>query len=87
MFAPRPYDVAKEMVRVARPGGRVVMANWIPGDVFASRMTRDRYRASLRDAVDFDFPFKEDDSYGEIAANLLELANEFVGVKSNRTHD
>ncbi len=32
MFAPRPYDVAKEMVRVTRPGGRVVMANWIPGD-------------------------------------------------------
>ena len=32
MFAPRPYDVAEEMVRVTRPGGRVVMANWIPGD-------------------------------------------------------
>jgi ubiquinone/menaquinone biosynthesis C-methylase UbiE len=32
MFAPRPYDVAKEMVRVTRAGGRVVMANWIPGD-------------------------------------------------------
>jgi SAM-dependent methyltransferase len=32
MFAPRPFDVAKEMVRVARPGGRIVMANWIPGD-------------------------------------------------------
>lgn len=32
MFAPRPVDVAKEMVRVTRPGGRVVMGNWIPGD-------------------------------------------------------
>ncbi len=32
MFAPNPADVAKEMVRVARPGGRVVMGNWIPGD-------------------------------------------------------
>ncbi|HEX4308123.1 MAG TPA: class I SAM-dependent methyltransferase [Solirubrobacterales bacterium] len=32
MFAPRPYEVAKEMVRVTRPGGRIVMANWIPGD-------------------------------------------------------
>jgi SAM-dependent methyltransferase len=32
MFAPRPEAVAKEMVRVAKPGGRVVMANWIPGD-------------------------------------------------------
>lgn len=32
MFAPKPHDVAKEMVRVARPGGRVVMGNWIPGD-------------------------------------------------------
>lgn len=32
MFAPRPADVAREMVRVTRPGGRVVMGNWIPGD-------------------------------------------------------
>lgn len=32
MFAPRPFDVAKEMVRVARKGGRIIMGNWIPGD-------------------------------------------------------
>src|SRR5215208_6535777 len=32
MFAPRPNDVAKEMVRVTRPGGRIVMGNWIPND-------------------------------------------------------
>jgi SAM-dependent methyltransferase len=32
MFAPKPFDVAKEMVRVTRPGGRVVMGNWIPND-------------------------------------------------------
>ena len=32
MFAPRPGDVAKEIVRVTRPGGRIVMGNWIPGD-------------------------------------------------------
>jgi ubiquinone/menaquinone biosynthesis C-methylase UbiE len=32
MFAPRPYDVAKEMVRVTKKGGRIVMGNWIPGD-------------------------------------------------------
>jgi SAM-dependent methyltransferase len=32
MFAPRPSDVAKEMVRVTKPGGRIVMGNWIPGD-------------------------------------------------------
>lgn len=32
MFAPRPDDVAKEMVRVTRKGGKVVMGNWIPGD-------------------------------------------------------
>ena len=29
MFAPKPFDVAKEMVRVARPGGRIIMGNWI----------------------------------------------------------
>jgi SAM-dependent methyltransferase len=32
MFAPRPLDVAKEMTRVTRSGGRIVMGNWIPGD-------------------------------------------------------
>lgn len=32
MFAPRPGDVAKEMVRITKPGGRIVMGNWIPGD-------------------------------------------------------
>jgi SAM-dependent methyltransferase len=32
MFAPRPLDVARETVRVTRPGGRIVMGNWIPGD-------------------------------------------------------
>jgi len=32
MFAPRPMDVAKEMVRVTRNGGRIIMGNWIPGD-------------------------------------------------------
>jgi len=32
MFAPKPFDVAKEMARVTRPGGRIAMGNWIPGD-------------------------------------------------------
>src|SRR5881409_1446002 len=32
MFAPKPFDVAKQMVRVTRPGGRIVMGNWIPND-------------------------------------------------------
>jgi ubiquinone/menaquinone biosynthesis C-methylase UbiE len=32
MFAPKPFEVAREMVRVTKPGGRIVMANWIPND-------------------------------------------------------
>ena len=32
MFAPKPFEVAKQMVRVTKPGGRIVMGNWIPGD-------------------------------------------------------
>ena len=32
MFAPKPFEVAKEMVRVAKPGGRIVMGNRIPND-------------------------------------------------------
>ncbi len=33
MFAPKPQEVARAMVRVTRPGGRIVMGNWIPGDL------------------------------------------------------
>jgi SAM-dependent methyltransferase len=41
MFAPRPFDVAKEIVRVTRPGGRVVMGNWIPDDpTFVAQILR-----------------------------------------------
>jgi hypothetical protein len=42
MFAPRPLDVAREMVRVTRPGGRIVMGNWIPNDPtsFVSQLLR-----------------------------------------------
>jgi ubiquinone/menaquinone biosynthesis C-methylase UbiE len=32
MFASRPFDVAREMVRVTKPGGRIVMGNWVPND-------------------------------------------------------
>jgi ubiquinone/menaquinone biosynthesis C-methylase UbiE len=32
MFAPKPFEVAQSMVRVTRPGGKIVMGNWIPGD-------------------------------------------------------
>ena len=32
MFAPKPFDVASEMVRVTKKGGRIVMGNWIPAD-------------------------------------------------------
>jgi SAM-dependent methyltransferase len=32
MFAPKPFDVAREMVRVTKSGGRIVMGNWIPND-------------------------------------------------------
>jgi hypothetical protein len=41
MFAPKPMDVATEMVRVTRPGGRIVMGNWIPNDpTFVSQVLR-----------------------------------------------
>jgi hypothetical protein len=30
--AAEPFDVAREMVRVTKPGGRIVMGNWIPND-------------------------------------------------------
>lgn len=42
MFAPKPNDVAKEMVRVTRPGGRIVMGNWIPNDAtsFVSQLLK-----------------------------------------------
>ena len=41
MFAPKPMDVAKEMVRVTKPGGRIVMGNWIPNDpTFVSQLLK-----------------------------------------------
>jgi SAM-dependent methyltransferase len=41
MFAPRPFDVAKEVVRVTRPGGRIVMGNWIAHDpTFVAQLLR-----------------------------------------------
>jgi ubiquinone/menaquinone biosynthesis C-methylase UbiE len=41
MFAPKPLDVAKEMVRVTKPGGQIVMGNWIPNDpTFVSQLLR-----------------------------------------------
>jgi ubiquinone/menaquinone biosynthesis C-methylase UbiE len=41
MFAPKPFDVAKEMVRVTKRGGRIVMGNWIPNDpTFVSQVLK-----------------------------------------------
>ena len=41
MFAPKPLDVAKEMVRVTKPGGRIVMGNWMPNDpTFVSQLLK-----------------------------------------------
>ena len=41
MFAPKPFEVAREMVRVTKPGGRIVMGNWIPNDpTFVSQLLR-----------------------------------------------
>jgi SAM-dependent methyltransferase len=41
MFAPRPDAVARETVRVTRPGGRIVMGNWIPNDpTFVAQLLR-----------------------------------------------
>jgi SAM-dependent methyltransferase len=41
MFAPKPVEVAKEMVRVTKQGGRIVMGNWIPNDpTFVSQLLK-----------------------------------------------
>ena len=49
MFAPKPFDVAKEMVRVTKPGGRIVMGNWIPSDpTFVSQLLKSARRSRLR---------------------------------------
>jgi hypothetical protein len=41
MFAPKPFDVAREMVRGTKPGGRIVMGNWIPNDpTFVSQVLK-----------------------------------------------
>jgi len=41
MFAPKPFDVAREMVRVTKPGGRILMGNWIANDpTFVSQLLK-----------------------------------------------
>jgi ubiquinone/menaquinone biosynthesis C-methylase UbiE len=41
MFAAKPFDVAREMVRVTKPGGVIVMGNWIPNDpTFVSQLLK-----------------------------------------------
>ncbi len=39
MFAPRPERVAAELMRVCRPGGRILMGNWTP-EGFVGEMFR-----------------------------------------------
>lgn len=54
MFAPKPFDVAKEMVRVTKPGGRIVMGNWIRDDpTFVSQLLK--VSASFTPAAPEDF--------------------------------
>jgi ubiquinone/menaquinone biosynthesis C-methylase UbiE len=41
MFAPKPFDVDREMVRVTKPGGSIIMGNWMPGDpTFVSQLLK-----------------------------------------------
>ncbi len=41
MFAAKPFDAAREMVRVTKPGGAIVMGNWIPNDpTFVSQLLK-----------------------------------------------
>ena len=41
MFAPKPFDVAREMVRITKPRGHIVMGNWIPNDpTFVSQLLK-----------------------------------------------
>jgi hypothetical protein len=46
MLAPKPFDVAKEMVRVTRPGGRIVMGNWINDPTLVAQLLRISYAYS-----------------------------------------
>jgi ubiquinone/menaquinone biosynthesis C-methylase UbiE len=57
MFAPRPFDVASEMVRVTRPGGRIVMGNWIPNDpTFVSQVLKISSQFTAAPPEDFISP-------------------------------
>lgn len=41
MFAAKSFAVAREMVRVTKPGGAIVMGNWIPNDpTFVSQLLK-----------------------------------------------
>ena len=57
MFAPKPFDVAKEMVRVTRPGGRIVMGNWIPGDPTLEALFTSQNKSQSDDATSIPATF------------------------------
>jgi SAM-dependent methyltransferase len=68
MFAPKPFDAAKEMVRVTRPGGRIVMANWVPDDqTLVAQIFKIRAAYTPSPAKDFVSPL----DWG-IEANVIE---------------
>ena len=72
MFARNPFDVAKEMVRVTRPGGRIVMGNWIPNDpTFVSQLLKISSSFTPAPPKDFISPM----TWG-LERNVIERFNE-----------
>jgi SAM-dependent methyltransferase len=74
MFAPQPQLVATEMFRVAKPGGRVAMANYGPGG-YLGRMADLMASFSAHPAFELPSPFQWGDEN--------EARNRFAGPSSS----
>ena len=92
MFAPTPFDVAREMVRVTKPGGRIVMGNWIPNDPtsFVSQLLKisSSFMPPPPDGVPKEKISMVKDTYSFISpdkspAQVIELFRRFYGPTMN----
>ena len=95
MFAPRPFEVAKEMMRVTRPGGRIVMGNRIPNDPtlvahilkvierFTAAGAQPENIAFHRDTYRFDFPSPPADLVSEFRDYYGPTMNAFEAAEAN----
>jgi SAM-dependent methyltransferase len=82
MFAPDQGRTAAELVRVARPGGTIAMANWTPdgfiGEMFRTVGRRVPPPPGIRGPVEWGSEARIRELFGDTVTDLRVLPREFV---------